>query len=81
MCGRRVLATEVPNEQNRKIEKQGAQPEEAGRRRTAKAKHAAPTIAQSRSKRNSAETRDRKRVQPIARLSTRSRSARRTPNA
>ena len=39
-------------------------------KKTAKAKHAAPTIAQSRSKRNSAETRTSKRVQPIARLST-----------
>ena len=39
-------------------------------KKTAKAKHAAPTTAQSRSKRNSAETRTSKRVQPIARLST-----------
>ena len=38
-------------------------------KKTAKVKHAAPTIAQSRSKRNSAETRTSKRVQPIARLS------------
>jgi len=39
-------------------------------KKTAKAKHAAPTIAQSRSKRNSAETRTSKRNQPMARLST-----------
>ena len=38
-------------------------------KQAAKAKRAAPTIAQSRSKRNSAETRTSKRVQPIARLS------------
>ena len=38
-------------------------------KRAAKAKRAAPTIAQSRSKQNSAETRGGKRDQPIARLS------------
>ena len=38
-------------------------------KKTAKAKHAAPTIAQSRSKRDSAETRTSKRDQPAVRLS------------
>ena len=39
-------------------------------KKAAKAKRAAPTIAQSRSKRDSAETRGGKRDQPMARLST-----------
>ena len=44
-------------------------PRKAGKK-AVKTERAAPTIAQSRSKRNSAETRTSKRVQPIARLST-----------
>ena len=57
-----------------KIVKSKSKALQSGRKKpgkAAKAKRAAPTIAQSRSQQNSAEMRTSKRDQPIARLSTR----------